>query len=213
MAQSRLQIINGALAACQADRIESEDEQSLAAETAAQHYQPALEMLLEDHDWDFSIRRATLAVVTNPRQNEWTYAYAAPSDMASPGYILPFGADAVASSVPGYSPVGALRGFARITSFQVSGGILFTDRAAAVFEYVTNNPETSTFTAKFARALELELATRICPVVKKDSKREGELIRMAEVARERAKADDMNRDRETVRDFIPDMQLARMGLL
>lgn len=213
MALSRLQIKNMALAELPADRIEAEDEVSLEAETCAEHYQPALELLLEDHDWDFAIRRATLATVTNDRANEWTYAYALPGDMASPRRLLPFGAGDIASTVPGYSPVGRLRGFEAITPFVISNGVLFADRESAVFEYVTNEPAEATFTAKFARALAEELAARIVMPIKKDTKRKGELIRQAEVSRERAKADDMNRDRESIRDFVPESQLARMGVI
>jgi hypothetical protein len=213
MALSRKQIINLALAELPADRIDSEEDLSFEAETAREHYQPALELLLEDHDWDFAIRRVTLAAVTNDRGNEWTYAYDLPTDLASPRRLLPFGADEMATSIPGYSPVGRLRGFEAITPYVISGGTLFTDREAAVLEYVTNEPEEATFTAKFARALVTELASRLVMPIKKDSRRKGELMRQAEIDRERAKADDMNRDRETIRDFVPDMQLARLGLL
>ena len=213
MALDRLSIKNMALDELPADRIEAEDENSLNAEVTERNYQPALELLLEDHDWDFAIRRATLATIANVRANEWTYAYALPSDMASPRHLLPYASSAVASSVPGYSPVGRLRGFEVATPFVISGGTLFTDREEAVLEYITNAPAESTFTAKFARALATELASRIVMPIKKDSQRKGELIRQAEVDRERAKADDMNRDRETVRDFVPDMMLARMGII
>lgn len=213
MALDRLAIKNMALAELPADRIETEDEESLSAEVVEQHYQAALEWLLEDHDWDFAIRRVTLASIANTRANEWTYAYQLPSDMAGPRRIMPFGASDVASTVPGYSPVGRLRGFEAVTPFQIAEGVIYADREEAVFEYITNEPAEATFPAKFARALATELAARIVMPLNKDSKRKGELIRQAEVDRERAKADDMNRDRESVRDFVPDMMLARAGVL
>lgn len=213
MALSRLQLKNMALAELPADRIETENESSLSAETVNEHYQPALQLLLEDHDWDFSIRRVTLAAITNDRAHEWTYAYDLPTDMAAPRKVLPFGASDVASSVPGYSVVGQLRGFESIVPFIISGGTIYSNREVAILEYVTAAPLEATFPAKFARALATELACRIVMPLKKDSKRKGELIRQAEVDRERAKADDMNRDRESVRDFLPDMALARMGVL
>jgi len=196
-----------------AEQIQAEDEASIAAEACGRSYQPSLELLLEDFDWGFAIRRATLALVTTDRGNEWAYAYRLPSDLSRPRFILPFGADEVSSSAPVYPVAGVYRGFEGKWPFRIAGDRLYTNRENGIFEYVTNDPEVSTFTAKFARALALELASRIVMPIKKDRQRQGDLIKAAEVARERAKADEMNRDRETIRDFIPDTQLARVGVI
>lgn len=214
MALSRLQIKNLALDEVPADRIEDEDETSLAAEVTERHYQPALELLLEDHDWDFAIRRQTLALATNDRANEWTYAYALPSDMARPRHLLRYGADETAGSMPAYPAAGVARIFHEsLIPFRIADGLIYTNRETAILEYVTNAPREADFTAKFARALATELAHRIVMPLTKDSRREQELIRKSEVYRERAKADEMNRDPERTRDFIPDIQLARLGLI
>jgi hypothetical protein len=214
MALDTLQIKNMALDEVPEARIEAEDEASIPAETVASVYQPALELLLEDYDWDFAIRRQVLAMVANDRGNEWVYSYRLPGDMARPRFLLPFGGNeiAIAGSLPVYPVAGVYRGFEGRWPFIVGTDTVYTNREFAVFEYVANNPSPSTFTAKFARALAVEIASRIVMPLKKDRQRQGDLIKMAEVARERAKADAMNRDHESTRDFIPESQLVRSGV-
>lgn len=210
MGFSKLQIWNMAIGELPSQRIQTVDEQSLEAEEAREAYPNALELLLEDHDYDFATMRAALAAVPNDRAAEWEYAYRLPSDMARPRYLLPYGAtDATASAV--YSWIGRNRGFEARMPFRIAGDRLYCNIEGATLEYVTNSPSEQRFGALFARALALELASRIVMPVKKDSKRQGELIRLAEIARERCKAADMNRDPETTRDFIPEAQLAREG--
>lgn len=211
MALSKLQIWNMAIAELPDARIDTLDEVSVAAEACADQYQPALELLLEDHPYDFATRRQALALVTNDRAAEWLYAYQLPKDMAQPLSVLPY--DIRDAGAAGYSFVGRARGLEGVQPYRIAGGKLYASREAAVLEYVTRAPTEDQFTAKFARALALELACRIVMPVKKDQARQSALIQLAEIARERAKADDMNRDRESPRDFIPEAQLVREGII
>ena len=197
-----------ALAECPADRIDSLDERSIEAETCRDHYQPALEYLLEAHEWDFAIRRVPLAQVDNDRPSEWGYAYKAPTDMAAPRHVLPFPENV--SPFQGRH-FGKLRSYEGALLHKVAGGIVYASWSPAVLEYVTNDPSEAMFTAKFARALAYELAQRIVMPLKKDSRRQGELVQFAEVALERAKAEDMNRDPESVWDYVPEVDRARAG--
>lgn len=215
MALSPLELKNMALDEVPAERIDAEDEVSLAAEACARSYQPALELLLEDYDWDFALRRQTLAVIDNDRGNEWAYAYRLPSDIARPRFVLPFGADEVpvSGSSPIYPVAGVYRGFEGRYPFVIANDALYSNRENGILEYVTNNPDVSKFTAKFARAFALELASRIVMPLLKSRERQGDLIKAAEVARERAKAEAMNRDKETIRDFIPESLLVREGIV
>ncbi len=206
MALSKLQIWNMAIAELPDARLDTLDDVSIAGEACKDQYQPSIELLLEDHPYDFAIVRKPLALLSNDRANEWGYAYQLPADMAAPRYLLPYAAgEVVARPVYAWGRSGGV-------PIRIAGGRLYTGQDAATLEYVTNAPSESVFTAKFARALALELASRIVMPVKKDQARQEKLVRMAEVARERAKADDMNRDRESVRDFIPEVQLVREGL-
>ena len=214
MAISRVDICNMALAELPETRIDALDDGSFAAETCQTAYQPALEFLLEDHAYDFAIERDALALVTNTRTDEWGYAYALPTSMATPRFVLPSPdlaniVDVVTTPTQGF--YGQLRSYENAVQFRIAGGVLYTSIPAAVLEFISNNPSESRFTAKFARALALELASRIVMPIKKDNKRQGELIQMAEVARERAKAEDMNRDPDSAYDFISEVQIARMG--
>lgn len=211
MALSKLQIWNMALAELPEQRIDSLDDVNLASDFLNDQYQPAIDLLLEGHPYDFANRREALAQVANDRPSEWSYSYRLPRDMARPLHLLPYSGAEVAGTVPVYSWVGRNRGLEARTPFRMGGGNLYCNIEGAVLEYTSNEVTESEFTAKFARALALELAARVVMPIKKDAKRQGELIRMAEVARERAKADDMNRDREGPRDFIPEFMLARMG--
>lgn len=209
MASSKLQIWNMALAELPEARLDSLTD-GFASEVLEDQYQPALELLLEDHDYDFAIVRQALSQVVNDRANEWQYAYRLPSNLARPRHLLPFSGDTVTGSAV-YSWTGDGRALEAKVPLRISGGKLYGNISGAVLEYVMKNPGEAVMTAKFTRAFALELAARAVMPIKKDSKRQGDLIRMAEVARERAKADDMNRDRESPRDFMPDFMLARMG--
>lgn len=200
-----------ALAELPEQRIDSLDDVNLASDFLNDQYRPAIDFLLEDHDYDFATKREALAQLVNDRPNEWRFCYRLPRDLAKPLILLPFGGAEDANIVPVYSWVGRARGLESRAPFRIAGGKFYCNIEGAVLEYASNDVPENVFTAKFARALALELASRVVMPIKKDAKRQAELIRMAEVARERAKADDMNRDRESPRDFIPEFMLARLG--
>lgn len=208
MGTSRLTIFNMALGELPAARVDLVEENSLAGETCREHYPEALKLLLEDHDYDFAVRRSALALVTNDRPREWRFAYQLPGDCAKPLHILLYSAGEAGEVV---SFTGALRAAETAVPFRVADGKLYCNVANAVLEYASNAASEATFSALFTRAVALELATRAVMPLLKDARRQRELIQMAEVARERAKAEDMNRDRESPLDFMPEFQLARLG--
>lgn len=207
MGFSKLAIFNMAIAELPDARIDSVDEASLAAECCRDNYQQAVQMLVEDHAYDFAVVRTVLSPAENDRGGEWDYAYTLPSDMARPVNMLPFSADD--ASAGAWRFYGPGRSFESAAPYRIAAGKLYANSEKAVLEYVTNRPDESHFTAMFARAVALELAARIVMPVKKDQKRQDALIRFAEIARERAKAADMNRDRESTNDFTPEAFLAR----
>lgn len=212
MALSRIDIFNLALDQLPTTRIETLDD-GFEADVCAGAYQPSLQTLLEAHHWDFAIRRQTLAVAANDRGAEWSYAYAAPDQMITPRYLLPYGSDYDASGNPTYPNFGRLRAYEGVQPFRIARGLIYANLENGVFEYVSGDVSEEQFPSLFAEALALKIAARIVMPIKKDRKRQGDLIQMAEVAKERAKAADMNRDRESVRDFIPEGQLVRAGIL
>lgn len=208
MGTSKLAIFNMALGDCPADRVDLVEENSLQAITCRDHYPEALKLLLEDHDYDFAVERVTLAAVANDRSNEWRFAYQLPSDLAKPLHLLPFPADTVGAHYPRFGSYRAMEGK---VPMRIANGRIYANVERAVLEFVTNAPSEARFTALFARALALELASRIVMPLLTSEKRQTALIRKAEIARERAKAADMNRDSESVLDFVSQEYLARMG--
>src|SRR5690606_24160166 len=97
--------------------------------------------------------------------------------------------------------------------YRIANGKLYTHTENAVLDYTSHAPSEADFSALFTRAVALELASRIVMPLLKRPDRQREILQLAEIARERAKAEDMNRDRESPLDFIPEFQLARMGIV
>lgn len=217
MARSQISICNGALDECPAGTINSIDEDDVGARACKRRYQPTLEDLLGEHDYDAAIRRTVLAETINDRLGEWRFAYAMPENVASPRRILP-SYTAVESNTayviqPGQQPWTGI-GFypANVGArYKVAGNKIYCDLPAAVLEYVSYDIRLSDFRPMFFRAFELELAARIVMPILKDRARQKELISMAEVARQRAMADDLNSSPERTFDFISEEAMVRIG--
>ncbi|HEX8577993.1 MAG TPA: hypothetical protein VF655_00175 [Allosphingosinicella sp.] len=213
MALSKVQIANMALAEVPASRISGLDEDSIEAGHVRVHYQPSLELLLEAHDWDFAIKRIVLAAVANDRPDEHGSAFQLPADVASPRRLVPSATAAglVAPGVPSVRSAfsAGLDEMLTIYPYTIAAGKLYTDLDGATLEYVSNNVSESAFPALFARALGLELATRLVSPIKQDTKRQDYIRGMAEVARERAIADNMNRQPRQQYGFASEEARAR----
>jgi hypothetical protein len=61
------------------------------------------------------------------------------------------------------------------------------------------------------RAISLEMAVRMAIPLKKNRELKGDLIKQAQVAMERAIADDMNRSPVQTPDYVTDVEIARNG--
>lgn len=214
MALSKVQIANMALAEVPAPRITSFDDGSNEANYVNEQYQPSLEVLLEAHDWDFAIRRVELAaLVTNPRTIDWAYGYELPVDVASPRKLIPTPSN---STITGYEMarayepwVAGLDDMSNLYQFEIAEAVLYTNLQSATLEYVTLDVDESEFPALFARALAFELASRLVMPIKQDTKRQDYVSRKAEIARERAIADNLNRQPRNTFGFIAETALAR----
>lgn len=217
MARSQISICNGALDECPAGTINSIDEDDVGARACKRRYQPTLEDLLGEHDYDAAVRRTVLAVTTNDRPGEWRFAYAMPENVASPRRILPnYTASFVNSAYilqPGqqlWTGIGFYPGNIG-ARYKVAGDKIYCDLEAAVLEYVSYDIRLSDFRPLFFRAFELELASRIVMPILKDRARQKELISMAEVARQRAMADDLNSSPDRTYDFLSEEAMVRIG--
>lgn len=217
MARSQIQICNGALDECPAGTINSIDEDDVGARACKRRYQPTLEDLLGEHDYDAAIRRSLLAETVNDRPGEWRIAYKMPENVASPKRVLPnYTATYVGSAYviqPGqteWTGIGYFPGNVG-ARYKIAGDKIYCNVAGAVLEYVSYDIRLADFRPLFFRAFELELAARIVMPVLKDRSRQKELITMAELARQRAIADDLNSSPERTFDFVSEDAMVRIG--
>jgi hypothetical protein len=219
MALDKLGICNEALSEIPADAIGSFEENSPAAEWCARLYPSALVDLLALGDFKFPRKRQTLATIANDRAGEWQYAYQIPTDCAAELRVYSF-----ADLNPQIPPV--LAGFIvgptmaflvpaqwRAYAFLVAGTVIYTNVADAVLEYISESPDEQAFPPLVRRALATELASRLVMPILKDRTRQGDLIKMAEVARERAITASVASDpsESTYGNFEPEISLARGG--
>lgn len=212
---SQLDICNEALAELPSASIASLDERSVEAQECARSYAPALQTLLEFHSWSFANKRIPLAAIVNDRTTEWSFAYALPDDCATPLKMVPgFGSTV---DIAYYGPWGdwERRGFPWDMGlgrfYDVEGSTLYSHIENATLDYVSRDTAVTSMTAMFARALALELASRIAMPIKKSRDLKGDLIKQAEVAKQRAIAADMNRQPQGNDCYQSEAERARAG--
>ena len=204
---TKLGIWNEALAELPSAPVTTEDEESLERRECERFYDGCIAELLEIQDWGFNTGIEALAETTNTRGGIWLYAYALPADMATPRRILPgwlFEDDATADIAGLYEHLPP-------SLYLIEDGILYTNEEDARLEYGRNAIAEVEMPALFRRALALELASRLAMPIKKDRELKADLIRQAEVAKDRAKADDENRHPRRFPTFVSEVGLARAG--
>lgn len=195
---SKTDIANMALAEIATDPINTIEEASFGARECRRFYDQALRELLEVQDWSFASKRAALAELVINTRSEWAHAYAMPDDCASPRAIR----------YPGevYS-----RGDINEHAYEIEDAVLYTDIAGAVLDYTRTSISESAMPAMFARALALSLALHIVMPIKKDRALKGDLIKQYEMEKERAMADDMNRQPRRDAEYVSAIEVARHG--
>jgi hypothetical protein len=217
MPADSLDICNKALAKIVAKPIADMDENSLEARECRRFYPQVISNMLEGpHEWGFSTQRVTLATVTNDRPDEWLYAYQLPSNCASPIRVLPnFDGLGIAVPVPLPGQPYAEAWAAIIADFQaeyiLDGEIIYTNEVNATLEYIVNDITGLRVSQLFIQAVILKLASELAMPVKKDSAREKDLLTQAEIAEQRAIADDRNREPASYGNYIPENIAARHG--
>lgn len=212
---ARIDIFNQAIAELPAKAIQSIDENSLEAGECRRFYpQIVSEMLSGPHDWSFQIRRVALASLGNDRSYEWVYAYALPSDMGAPIRVIPdLSSLGFPVPIPGepYAEQWALTGRYFETPYIIENGVLYTNVQTATLEYGINSIDDVALTPLTVRAIVLDLASRIAIPVKKDRKIKAELVGQAEVAWDRAIAEDLNRQPQVSGGYLSEAMVARGG--
>lgn len=206
-------ICNAALSEIAADPINSIDEKSSSAFYCKMHYDSVIAELLTWTDWDWAIRRTTLAAQPNDRKGEWLYRYARPTDMAEAIRVLPSVDQQVENlpvvgpySFPAWDALGKL-------PFAAASGSIYTNVADAMLEYQAGSVDPAVIDIAAARAAALELASRLAMPLKKSRTLKGDMVKLAEVARQRAIAESENRAPRRQLDYISEVEYARMGLM
>lgn len=191
-----LTICNNALGEISAAFITDLQEASVEAENCRRLYPQVVQDALEwDEDgFEFATRRAALAVVSNDRQQEWTFAYVVPADMGKPLRIIKYDPTAAAVSYPEYGPYPfpSQIAFGDIP-FEIANRTIYTNVEAAWFEYVLKDVSPSVMSAAFRRAIELELAARLVMPIRKKVELRAEVAKLAGVSRQFAIAENRNR--------------------
>lgn len=135
---------------------EQGSSEALACRTV---YAQARDILLEEWDWPFARRRATLAQLSSTR-TDWGYVYALPSDCVAPRVIIPGGRRDVAED--------------QKTPFQVEandtgdGQVLLCDVSQAELRYTMRFTAVGRFTPGFCNALSWLMASELAMALKKD---------------------------------------------
>lgn len=219
---SQLEIANLALARIRAEPIASINDNSLAARECRRFYPRAMADMLDgpfDHDWSFANVRVALALLaSNDREQEWMYAYALPSNMASAIRVIPdFEGLGLGYPIPlmgePYAETWAVAGGFYETPYIIEGSTLYSNVENARLEYAIDDIAGLNVSQKVITALELDLAARLAYPVKSDKEREKTLAQAAATAWERAIADDRNRHPVSSGQYVSEAMAARRGYL
>lgn len=194
-------------------------EGSAQAEHCQRFYPIARDSLLEMHFWNFAMKRATLAQVSNSWP-EWRYAYAMPADALNPISILPPDAydDYATKFVPtdtplfahNYSPViAAGRYVPQPYSVEMDANgneIILTNQENAALRYTYFVTDTTKFSPLFVVTLSHLLASYLAgPVIKGDQgiQVSAQQLKIAMGYLAQAEASDSNQRNIKVEHIVP----------
>jgi hypothetical protein len=148
---------------------------SVEAGHCATFYDQARTELLEPGNWNFSLKRSTLAQLVNT-SDLWLYAYVLPSDCLRARRILHPGADITVFVQDEYQYQTDDNDSA---TFEIEGGVLFSNEPDAVLVYVRDMTDTTKFTPSFTAAFSYLLSSYLAGPILKGSEgtRTGDAMR------------------------------------
>jgi hypothetical protein len=166
----------------QAADLSSLSEESADADHCERFYPIARDELLEEYDWSFARKRATVAEVTNDR-DDFAYKYALPADCLKPRRVLP----------DGYSDDQL-----DIAVWEREGDFIYTDEALSTLVYTRRLTDTTKFSPLFVISLSWRVSSYIAGPITKDQSG-GTAMRLRKVSDTmagQAKVSDANMDRK-----------------
>jgi hypothetical protein len=219
MGVDKVEIWNRALGRIAGAPIASENDPGLAASWCRRFYKEVVDNQLEGpHDWSWAKQRVALSsVATNDRDGEWLYGYNLPHNMASPIRMLPDLTSAGLSipvPLPGqpYAETWATFLDDIAVPYVLDGTTLYTNAENAILEYAVNDLTGLRVSAMVTKAMSIELASLLASSpVKKDKALADKLAQEAELAWQRAIADDLNRQPDHWGGYTSEAMLARDG--
>jgi hypothetical protein len=136
MTISRVSICNSALLKLGAERITALDGSSKEARICEEQYEKMRDLVLQDHPWNFALVRVELASTSNTPVFEWDYEFQLPVDCLR-----------------------VIRMQERDYEFVVEGKKLLTNYDTCKILYISKVEYEANFTAYFAEALAMRLAS------------------------------------------------------
>lgn len=179
-------------------------EGSEQAEHCAVFYPMALSSILEDHDWGFATKRATLVQLSEDPPEQWGYIYALPNLCVKPRAVL----------IPGTTADDDSEEFL-IESNSSGTTVIYTNAANAILRYTAYVDDTTKFTGSFTLAFARKLASFLAgPIIKgsEGMKVAADQMKIYEqLELPRAKRSDSNARRiDTYDNFVPSGHKARL---
>jgi len=154
-------------------------EGSAQAQHCARFYPIALNTLLESHQWNFTTKRAYLALVQDCYFHAWRFAYALPSDCTDVISVLPkcdYPRDYFGVAIANYW------GWTRPLEFEIERGrdfqieifngqqVILSNAEDAIARYCVSTVQPGMFPALFTNALARRLASMLAgPILKGDA--------------------------------------------
>lgn len=204
-------ICNVALGELKAAFIADIDEVSLESKMCQVYYPVALNLLIDFYSWSFLRATATLAqLANNDLAAEWAYAYAMPTDCAKPIRLIPTSDMSTMYDVWDVFGPGLNYMLRRWSDYSIQDTTLYCNNDTVVLEYTTSNATEDRFSASFGYALSVGLAALMAIPLRNDRDMKAKLMQEAEIARDRAQAEDINRQPRNDLGVLDDVGMARM---
>lgn len=198
---SDLAICNMALVEVPHSTMASMDEKSQAAQECSRVYVQCRDEMLAQYQWPFATRLQALATTTNDRTCDWRGAFALPDD-----YVRRIEVRPDLSVQTDYRHVHR----SPTHPYIMANGRLYANWPGVILEYTSSAVTPAEFPSLFVHALALAIASRIVMPLLKSRERQGDLIKAAQTAWERAVAEEMNQAPTRTLDFLPHDARARL---
>lgn len=202
-------ICNMALAEIAAGPISGMSDNAIEAREAGRFALPLLAEIALWSDWSWAVARAVLTETTNDRPAEWLHAYAVPATCVRPLAIRR--SEQVATMLPEAGAYAFPLQDGLPLAFLHEGGLIYSNVAEASLVFIAALADPTVLPPLVQRAFVLELAARLAVPVRKDVGLARQLASVAELARDRAIAEDRNQRAASAPRFVSEAAMARAG--